>query len=172
MKIYYAFRKKPSVSSSTSGRLASKIIQFWTGHDYFHVELIINGLWISAMPGKGVYVKEVFENYNIRDWDYYELDAPDLTLEQQIILDKFLEDISGSKYDWAGIILSQFIPLGLNSEKKWFCSELANNISQLLYIEPLLGTAPRKYSPAKLYKSLETRLTKVKLPNKKASRWQ
>lgn len=58
-------------------KILSKCVQLWTGSQYFHVALIIDGKWITSDTEKGV----IIEEYGFDDdtYDYFNLDVPEFT---------------------------------------------------------------------------------------------
>lgn len=98
------------------GDFTDKLIRWYTSSKYSHVELIVDDIWYSTSPRTleiaGRYVTPKEEN-----WEYIEVD---IDYAEFIAL---YTRAKGSKYDWLGIFLSQFLPLGIHSRKRWFCSE-------------------------------------------------
>lgn len=131
------------------------IIKFWTKSKYSHVELIIDGIWVTSSPGEGGVVKRypsTIPDFNINDYDIYTLDCK---YYNEDILHKYIYLQLNCKYDWKGIIFSQFFTLGYNESNKWFCSELVTKLLQILLIEDILDLQPNKVSPGKLYNCLK-----------------
>ena len=162
MKVIIAFKKEVNDDSSLFTKISSKAISWWTKHPYYHCELIIKDKWISSHPDLGG-VRVLTLDKLRPTWDYYEINLPDITKEQEEILWGFLQEQINTGYDWKGIFLSQFVKIGLNSDQKWFCSEIVVKLLQLMYCKTLLDIVPNKISPADLFKILEKELLKVKL---------
>ena len=121
------------------GNIVDKLIRWWTKSEYSHVELIIGDYWYSISP-RDTYVRKKIIDYKEDHWDIIDIDArysPGYAL-------LFYEKIKGSKYDWAGILLSQVLPLNVHDRKRWFCSEF---VAATLKIDN-----PNRYSPEDLYK--------------------
>ena len=130
MDVTIAFKKKVTPDSSRFFKLSAKAISWWTKSEYYHCELIIDKKWISSHPNLGGVairdLKPLSEN-----WDYYKLDLPELTEEQQMVLWTYIYKQLDTGYDWKGIFLSQFFKFGLNADSKWFCSEIVAKLLQL-----------------------------------------
>ena len=127
----------------------AKVISYWTKSEYHHVELIINDSWISSDSDTGVVVRELKP---LKDnWDYIPLPSVTLLPLHHNILTKYINNVNGNKYDWKGIILSQTIPLSMNSRNKWFCSELVTKLLQIIVIEEVIDLEPNEVSPKDLY---------------------
>lgn len=146
MKVKVGFLK-------SSNTIPAKLIKMWTNSPYSHVELIFKDVCYKVDVDTVVmaYTREEFEEKN---WDTIEIDIV-ITEDQEEKIYRFFQNQLGLEYDWTGIFLSQFISLGINSENKWFCSELVTKILQLLLVEEVLDCEPNKVSPGKLYKMLE-----------------
>jgi len=65
------------------------------------------------------------------NWGAYVFDADSIaknildendSAQKEIILD-FFEETKECKYDWIGMILSQFLPFNIKRKNKWYCSE-------------------------------------------------
>ena len=121
------------------GTITDKIIKFWTKSKYSHVELIIKDEWYSTSPRIKTIQKRKLTPNN-EHWDYI-----DIEVNNKFVQD-FFKRTEGAKYDWAGIFLSQFLPLNLHSKRRWFCSEWVAEVTQIVNI----GDG-NKFSPGKLY---------------------
>jgi hypothetical protein len=130
MKAKLAFYKGP-------GNIVDRAIRLWTRSKYSHVELVIEDMWYSTSPremevkARRILAKEA-------NWDYVEVDVDELSVASLYAATK------GAKYDWTGIVLSQFLPLDIHSRKRFFCSEWC--------AEALNLADSNKYSPEDLYK--------------------
>lgn len=127
----------------------SKVIQWWTKSPYSHVELIVDGKWISSDPTDGVRIWDEAKIENVELFDYIEIDAG-----MNDTFHWFLGNELGCAYDWKGIVFSQFFNLGVNSNTKWFCSEIITKLLQILLYRDVLDLQPNKVSPGMLYKVL------------------
>lgn len=131
-----------------------KIIGWWTNSPYYHVELIMfNKYWISANPEDEVYIRNLAP---LKDsWDYVELKTLKVSREQLEKVVKYINLQNGKKYDFLGILFSQVFKWSIGSDKKWFCSELAVKILNLLGCDLYFTQAPQNYSPGDMYKAVK-----------------
>lgn len=112
------------------GGILHRIIKWWTKSKYSHAELIMpdNITWISISPFLSSRVTSRTRNVieNECDWDYltFKLNWREPVRKYQLAqLDKFISDTAGCKYDWIGMIASQFLPFLIKRRSKWYCSE-------------------------------------------------
>ncbi len=135
------------------GNFIDWCIRFWTRSIYSHVELIyipdectMVSLLSSSQRDVGVRYKKIpLEYFKKENWTL--IDVPkniDAYFVRQFFLEKY-----GSKYDFKGILLSQFLPLKRHSKNKYFCSEFC--------AEALGFSQPHTYSPQGLYTALQQR---------------
>lgn len=142
-----------------------KIIRWWTKSQYSHAELILpDGVtWISISPflSSRVSARKRHTIDNPEDWDYltFKLNwRPPVKKYQLSQLDKFISDTEGSRYDWVGMIASQFLPYLIKRRNKWYCSEwIAHALvnSRILMWDDLRIYDTPDLSPGKLYNMLE-----------------
>jgi hypothetical protein len=120
-----------------AGRLFDKAIRTWTQSPYSHCELVTDdGLFLSSSPRDGG-VRAKRQEVDSSKWDFIPLPYTD----QSEIIKKFYKEC-GKEYDWKGIIGTQIFHLGIQSDTKWFCSEICAY---------LLGyDNPSQYSPGDL----------------------
>lgn len=116
MKIKVAFYKG-------KGNCLNGIVRWWTKSDYSHAEIMLpDGItWIGISPflkSKVASRKKLIIDYS--EWDF--VDIP-VNQEQLDIIMEFFEDTEGHGYDWAGMLLSQFLPCKIKHKKRWYCSE-------------------------------------------------
>lgn len=144
LNVTLAFKK---VNKNTS--LIGKTISWWTKSQYHHVEIIVDGSWISSDIDTGVVVKGLkpFKD----GWDYIKLPSISLCNKHYTFLNNYIDKLNGNKYDWKGIIFSQTIPLGLHNKDKWFCSELVTKLLQLMLVEEVIDIDPNLVAPRDLY---------------------
>ena len=105
------------------GTWVNKIIRWWTKSPYSHAELIMpdNETWIGISPFKASRLEQKHNpDYVVCDWNFLELEV---TSEQLGVIKEFYESTRGSKYDWVGMLLSQFLPYHIKRKNKWYCSE-------------------------------------------------
>jgi hypothetical protein len=97
------------------GTIVDKAIRWWTGSNYSHVELVINGLWYSTSPRDlCVRCKNIIPDSD--HWDFVEVNI-------SRGFPHFFRTTKGHKYDWLGIFFSQFFAFNIEDKKRWFCSE-------------------------------------------------
>ena len=144
LNVTLAFKK---VNKDTS--VIGKIISWWTKSQYYHVEIIVDGNWITSDSDTGVVVRGLkpFKD----DWDYITLPTISLCNKHYSFLNKYIDNLNGDEYDWKGIIFSQTIPLGLHNKDKWFCSELVTKLLQLMLVEEVIDIDPNLVAPRDLY---------------------
>ena len=93
------------------------IVRKWTKSIYSHCEVVIGDEWFSSSPRDGgVRMKKI--EYKPEDWDLVEYKGVSETAVHELY-----SKTKGCKYDFVGILLSQWLPLGLQSQGKWYCSE-------------------------------------------------
>ena len=116
MKIKIAFYKG-------KGDILNGIVRWWTKSVYSHAELVLpDGVsWIGISPflkSKVASRKKLLIDHS--EWDFITLNV---TKEQFDIILEFFEDTEGHRYDWLGMLLSQFLPCKIKHKKRWYCSE-------------------------------------------------
>jgi len=126
-----------------------KLIGWWTKSKYIHAELIIDDNWITSNPETGFSIKT---NRPVDDdlYDYIDLGRVKLTSKHMDILANWIDGIKGTKYDYLGILMSQFLPLSIDNRHKYFCSEVVTRILQIIGYEEVLDLLPQNVSPADL----------------------
>ena len=105
------------------GTFINKIVRKWTNSSYSHAELILDDkqTWIGISPFlKAKVVKRTIETYDPEKWDFFKIPV---TEEQHKTILDFYDMTAGSGYDWAGMLLSQFLPFHIKQKNKWYCSE-------------------------------------------------
>jgi hypothetical protein len=108
----------------------SKMIGLWTKSKYSHVEIIIGNLWVSSVEFKGVHVKPLLP---LKDtWDYVDLGDIEFSVDHYNNIMSWIYSQEDKKYDWVGIFLSQILPLRIQDNNKWFCSEFVVRILQMM----------------------------------------
>ena len=122
------------------GDLTDKLIRWWTDSKYSHVELIVDGMWLSSSPRDGkLRSKHIVPNLD--NWDFVEVDV--MSARVHNVFNKY----RGTRYDYLGIFLSQIIPLDIDDKNKMFCSE---------FCATALGyDKPNQYSPGSLYEKVK-----------------
>ena len=145
MKVVVALRHSLPIGS-WKDKLEVGVVQWWTKSKYFHVELILDGKWISAHLSDGVQVNDVRE-LNIEDWVYVDIGPVVVTTDQYEKVWKYIGEQVGTGYDWKGIFLSQGVKIGWQNEEQWFCSEIVAKVCQMLMVEEFMDVVPNKVSP-------------------------
>jgi hypothetical protein len=145
-----------------------RFIRWWTKSPYSHAELILpdNVTWMSISPflssRVGARVKRDITDISTssNDWDYltFKLNSRDAVKAYQISqLDRFIEETTGSQYDWAGLILSHLSPYLIKRRGKWYCSEwIAHALvnSRIIMWDDIRLYDTPDLSPGKLYNIL------------------
>jgi len=138
-----------------------KVIRWWTKSSYSHAELIMpdDKTWVSISPFLTSRVasrqKDTIDNPD--DWDYltFDLNWRKPVREYQLRqLDKFIAETGGCKYDWVGMLMSQFCPYLIKRRDKWYCSEwIAHALvnSRIVMWDDIRIYDTPDLSPGKLY---------------------
>ena len=116
MKIQVAFYKG-------KGNFINSIVRWWTNSVYSHAELVLpdGETWIGISPflkSKVASRQKLLVDYT--EWDFLTIE---ITEEQYEVILDFFEETKECKYDWIGMILSQFLPFNIKRKNKWYCSE-------------------------------------------------
>jgi len=145
MKI--AFKRDPKPLA-----MAARGIRLWTFGKYYHVELLFqDGMMFSAIGKSGTRWMPLVDK---KEWDF--LTVP-VTPGDEERIRAFCHSQEDKGYDFIGLFLSFLpIPIGWQSCRKWFCSELCTAGLQLAGY--LSGYTPSRISPNKLYRILRKEL--------------
>ena len=105
------------------GDFLNGVVRWWTKSVYSHAELVLPDgyTWIGISPflkSKVASRRKLLIDYS--EWDFITLNV---TKEQVDIIMEFFEDTEGQRYDWIGMLLSQFLPCKIKHKKRWYCSE-------------------------------------------------
>ena len=105
------------------GNFLNKIVRWWTKSIYSHAELVLPDriTWLGISPflkSKVASRKKFIIEYS--DWDFVTLQV---TQEQVDIIMEFFEDTENHRYDWVGMLLSQFLPCKIKHRARWYCSD-------------------------------------------------
>ena len=146
VRLLLAFKKKNPKTG-----FFGKAICFLTGSKYYHVEIVIDDLWVSADAPMGVTIGNL-ENEKHEHWEHVDLGIKTIFEEDYEKIMKYIDSLKGKKYDYLAIIFSQLIPLKLHNKNKLFCSEIVINIMKLFLIEDVLGLVSHTVSPKDLAK--------------------
>lgn len=142
--------KHATSSTKLIDKLQANAVKIWTRSKYFHVELILNDMWISSDTDTGLSIKQL-KPLKHDNWEYIELEPVTITQYQYTTLMLFLKQRENSGYDWLGIFLSQFISINTHNKDKYFCSEIVAKILQMLYVTHYLDVIPNNMSPKDIY---------------------
>lgn len=100
--------------------LSNRIISWWTGGPYSHVELIFdNNQWFSASSWEEKRVRFKNIEYKKEHWDVF-------YINKEINIDRVYNksrSIIGKKYDWTGVLLTQVFNRRQHNFEHFFCSE-------------------------------------------------
>lgn len=119
------------------GGFTDKAIRIWTRSPYSHCELVLpDGRFASSSPRDGGVRARLVEP-DPDAWDF--LPVPGLHPAR---VEQLLASEAGCGYDWVGILGSQILPAGLESRRRWFCSEFCAAALDLPH--------PSRYSPGQL----------------------
>jgi hypothetical protein len=150
MKVKVAFYKG-------KGSWKNRVIRWWTKSKYSHAELIMpdNFTWISISPLLTSKVQSrINTDFNPEIW---ELVSIEVSAEQVQVINDFFEETKGCKYDWIGMILSQFLPCKIKHRHRWYCSEwiaYALRISDVFNWKTIKIYDQTDLSPQRLYEIL------------------
>jgi hypothetical protein len=138
------------------GLRRDKLVRWWTGSEYSHVELIMpNGDMAGIRPPDDPFVrKKTISGMQTKDWDFVNISV---TEKQLSALRSFIESTKGQGYDWVGMIASHLTPFKVRVPNKWYCSEwvaYALSVSKILKWKDIkLYNIPR-VPPGRLYTML------------------
>jgi hypothetical protein len=121
-----------------------------------------NETWISISPFLSCRVASRKKNTveNSEDWDYltFDLNWRKPVREYQLSqLQKFISETTGCRYDWMGMLMSQFGPYLIKRRDKWYCSEwIAHALvnSRIIMWDDMRIYESPDLSPGKLYNVL------------------
>jgi len=99
-----------------------KIVAWWTKSPYVHSELLLpGGIMAGICPDESGAVRMTQEDASETDhWKKIELKVDDYQLKN---IFRFYEQTAGQKYDWIGMVISQFVPYMIKHDRKWYCSQ-------------------------------------------------
>lgn len=140
------------------GNTINSLVRWWTKSVYSHAELILSDrkTWVGISPFlKAEITKTSIDTHNKNDWDFYKIPV---TQEQHTVIINFYNLTEGTRYDWVGMLLSQFLPFHIKQKNKWYCSEwilYALRISNVVDWKVIKIFDQSDLSPSKLYDILE-----------------
>lgn len=118
------------------GQIGNAFIRWWTGSQYSHCELVVDGwCYSSSMMDKGVRRKRI--DIDSGHWDLIPLPFADV-----LAISNYFERTDHHRYGWLGLIRSQMFNRNRKTHGAQFCSEWCANALEL-------PNAP-SYSPASL----------------------
>ena len=119
------------------GLIGNALIRWWTGSQYSHCELVIDGIcYSSSLMDKGVRKKVI--DLKPENWDLVDLPS---YLAPMVL--EYFERTKGQKYGWLDLIRSQIFNTASDKEGTSFCSE---------WCAKALGIpSPTIYSPKTLH---------------------
>lgn len=106
-----------------NGKILDKLISWWTGSIFSHVELVFSdGTSFSAsIRDKGTRFKKI--DFKDKRWKFININ----TLDEEKIYNDCLDEI-GKGYDVRSIFLTHFLRFRLEDRRKWNCFELCHDI--------------------------------------------
>ena len=99
------------------GTIANAFIRKWTGSQYSHCELVIDGKWYSSSVMDGGVRCKLIELHP-ENWDFVELPWAD---SDAIV--EYFKQTDYQKYGWMTLIRSQLFNRALKDNDTQFCSE-------------------------------------------------
>lgn len=119
-----------------------QLVKFWTSSDYYHVAIVIDGVWYSAHQSHGTFT--AVTRYAPFDWDFLEIPVEESNKFRMV---RFAVNELGCGYDWWGLIFSQIFFLRREDPNRWFCSEFVLEILKHGYV----GEGAELLSPGGLF---------------------
>lgn len=102
------------------GTAVDKIIRFWTKSEVSHSEIeTLGGYYCSNDPKTRVMRLAKITPVD-DEWEACQIVLP---LEIARTVHYYQLGKCGTKYDWEGILFSQFFKFGYSAKKRWFCSK-------------------------------------------------
>lgn len=133
--------------------LFGQAVRLWTGSRYSHCELEfpVNGAYpgdrFGAHTSGGVLWRPPLNWAQFPHWDRVEVRPLD---EGKVL--EWCRLQFGERYDWAGILFAQILPLRRHAGSRWFCSELC--VAALQQGGLLAGVVPQAIYPGRLHQLL------------------
>lgn len=156
MKVTLAFQK------ADYGKLKpnkyEQLIKWWTKSDYYHVELIIDDMWISSLDYRGFRMSKLRPLNDL--YDYHSMDVTVTDIQYSNLID-WLNSQVDKKYDWYGLVMSQVLKIGLDHTDKWICSEVVTKILQLMLVKEVYDLVPIMTSPGDLARVFKVNKRKI-----------
>ena len=135
------------------GLRRDKVIRWWTGSPYSHVELVMpSGMIAGIRPPYNPYIsKRAAGELAEEEWELVKLPVTEKQLKK---VKDFIESTKGQGYDWVGMIASHLTPFKVKFPKKWYCSEWiahALRVSRVIDWKKARIFERAKISPATLH---------------------
>jgi uncharacterized protein YycO len=129
-----------------SGKLMDKIIRWWTGGEYSHVEVQFSDgkCFSSSFRDKGVRFKKI--DLKPEKWN-----VVDISIENEAEVLEWCMTQLHKKYDLLGVLGYVLTPFRntVQSKKRWYCSEICAHILRTFNREEY-HSIPEKISPTML----------------------
>ena len=134
-------------NSTIFEKIIIKCIQLWTRSKYYHSELYIDSLRITSQTDSGVSISADTNWNRIKE----QATIKEIEIEDELVEDtiKWAYTQENKPYDWKGIFLSQFLPLSVDDQEKWFCSEICSELLKKLGVKNLREIS-KEYNPKEL----------------------
>jgi len=112
--------------------------------------------WITITPFRNSTVSSRIQTeYDIENWDFLSLEVNEGQVQ---IINDFFDETKGCRYDWWGMILSQFLPFRIKRTNRWYCSEwiaYALRISGIVDWKIIKIYDQTDLSPSRLYEIVQ-----------------
>jgi hypothetical protein len=131
-----------------------KLVRLWRRSNISHVEIILsNGIALTSDPTRGGVVIYSWDSSpeNEKNWTFLDVE---ISKKSENKIFEFAQAENPAKYDWAGILFTQFFNFGWESRSKWFCSEFCSAALKLVFPTSLKETQPHRVAPDELYSLL------------------
>ena len=130
--------------------MIDKLVALWTKGPYSHVELVYKSGNAEYGISADYDTNKVRKRVHVRNYDRWEYMPLQVESLKHIL--EFYELVKDDKYDFLGIFLSQILPLGVDANNRWFCSEFVTKALLIggVYNRKLWLYKPEYVSPNKL----------------------
>lgn len=126
------------------GLIGNSFIRWWTGSQYSHCEVVVNGQsYSSSIQDSGVRTKVI----DMTDGKWELVDIPWVTAEA---VENYFKKTDNQKYGWITLIYSQLFNRNRSNNKSQFCSQWCANAIGM----PIASVL----SPAALYELVKWKL--------------
>ena len=130
------------------GEWHNSVVRYWARSPYSHDELLLpDDTAISITPFDKCGIRRKTLDEELDEWDFLDVEINQWQYQKLL---NFYEETKGEKYDWIGMLTSQFLPFHIKRIGRWVCSEW------IAYGLRLAGVIHKVYahaviSPQKLY---------------------